>query len=124
MASDKLPTELNLEIFLGLNSLKDVISLASTSRRLRGIWVEHADVIYRAVAPQSIEGEKHARLLQLSISGNIKITWNDASSIFYRSKFMKSMIQEFTHKIVERLPSKHLGPDLDLTKSETQTKNV
>jgi hypothetical protein len=108
MAPGKLPTELNLEIFLRLDSLKDVISLAATSRRLRSIWVEHADVIYHAVAPQSIEGEKHARLLQLSISGNTKIISNDASAIFYRSKFMLSIIQQFTHKIVERLFSKHL----------------
>jgi hypothetical protein len=109
MDSAKFPTELSIEVFFALDSLKDAISLAATSRRMRSIWVEHADVIYRVLAPRSIEGEKHARALQTSISGDTNITSNDAISIFYRSKFMESMIQRFTHKIVERLSSKHPG---------------
>jgi hypothetical protein len=106
MESAKLPTELVLEMFFALYSLKDVVSLAETSRRLRHIWIEHSDIIYRAVAPTSIEGEKHARALQLSISGNTKITSRDAASILQYASFMESMIHQFTDKIVKRLPRK------------------
>jgi hypothetical protein len=100
----KIPTELYLEIFFALESLKVVVSLASTSRQLRAIWIEHADVIYRAVAPKSIEGEKHARILQLSISGNTKITSKDASEILHHANFTESIIHQFTEKLVKRAP--------------------
>jgi uncharacterized protein (DUF488 family) len=108
MESGKLPTELSLQVYVELHSLKDVVSLAATSRRLRNIWMEHSDIIYRSVAPTSIEGEKHARLLQLLISGNMKITSQDAATILHRAGFMESMIDQFTHKIVKRLPRKHV----------------
>jgi hypothetical protein len=107
MDTSKLPTELRLEIFFSLESLKDAISLAATSRRMRSIWTEHSDIIYRAVAPRSIEGEKHARKLQLLISGHTKITSNDTSKILQHANFMESIIHQFTEKIVKRTPCKH-----------------
>jgi hypothetical protein len=107
MHSSKLPTELSLEILCASGSLKDAISLASTSRQLRAIWIEHADTIYRAVAPRSIEGEKHARHLQLSISQHTKITSTDAAQIVQHADFMDSIIHQFTEKIVKRTPCKH-----------------
>jgi hypothetical protein len=110
MESGNVPTELVLQMFSALDSLEDVISLSTASRRLRSIWTEHSDTIYRAVALRSIEGEKHARALHQTTSNNTKITAQDALSIMHRANYIESMTQLFTDKIVQRLPYKRLSP--------------
>lgn len=107
MDHESLPTELGLKVFCALDSLEDILSLSATSRWLRGIWIEHTDLIYRQVSPRSIKGEKHARALQFAISGNTEITPNDALSIMHRANFVKSIMNQFDEKVAKKVSSKY-----------------
>ena len=98
-----LPTELGLQIFQSLNSLDDAVSLAAVSRALRHIWLEHATLIYRQLAPKCIEGEKHARQLQLAISANNDVSLDDALSIMRRARFVDAIILQFEEKVVSKV---------------------
>ncbi|KAF2795960.1 hypothetical protein K505DRAFT_373551 [Melanomma pulvis-pyrius CBS 109.77] len=104
-----LPSELGLEIFCALDSLSDILSLSATSHWLRGIWIEHTDLIYRQVAPRSIRGEKHARALQFAISGNTKITPNGALSIKHRANFVGSIMNQFNDQVAKNRRANNFG---------------
>jgi hypothetical protein len=108
--NSSLPNELALEIFGALHSLEDVYSLSAASRRLRCLWLDHTNLVYRQVAPRTIAGEKHARLLQLAISGNAEITPPDVLSIIRRAEFVESIIPQFEEKVASRVEG--LSPQL------------
>ncbi|KAF2728870.1 hypothetical protein EJ04DRAFT_528288 [Polyplosphaeria fusca] len=99
---DAAATETILEIFCNLDSLSDVFSLSATSWRFRWIWLVHSDYIYRRVGRRSIEGEKHAHALQMAISGNKKVTPNDATTIFHRAEELDCIIEKFDDKVVSK----------------------
>lgn len=102
-ALPSIPTELALQIFQSCDSLSDVISLAAASRAWRCIWLEHTTTIYREIAPKCIEGEKHARHLQLSMSGNNDITPDDVLGIVRRASFVNNIIPQFEEKVVSKV---------------------
>src|SRR4051794_3413667 len=96
-----LPAELTIQIFYDLDSLSNALALSSTSRSFRNVWLEHADKIYLKLAPRCIEGEKYARALQLS--GNSRISAQDASRICRRAEFTSSIADQFEQKVVKGL---------------------
>lgn len=68
-----LPTELLLDVFFALPDLRSVLQLSSANKRLRQVWVEHADAIVFAQACTLRPAGLSALALALAEAGEIEL---------------------------------------------------
>ena len=99
-----VPAEVLLQIFALLPSLSDVLSLATTCRRLHGVWIDNVNTIYSSIAPKTILCHDYARRLLADLDGpplGSPLAFpDDVRSILHTSRVIEKAILQFEREVV------------------------
>ena len=102
--------ELLLQIFVLLPSLPDALSLATTCRQLRGVWINNVNTIYMSIAPKTILCHHSARRLLAGSDApppELPLTSpDDVRSILHTSRIVEKAIVQFEREVVPKVRCK------------------
>lgn len=104
-----VPPEIATHIFCRLSSFSEVFALSAVCRRLRNLWLENADSIYKQIAPRSIACEDAARRFLVDQGGprlGSPISAKDIDGVVRNAGVIEGAILQFEREVVSRVNSK------------------
>ena len=104
-----MPPEVATNIFCQLHSFSDVFVLSAVCRRLRHLWLNSVNQIYKQVAPRSISCEPAARRLLVDQDGpglGSPLSVKDVIHMVQNTGVIENAILQFEREIVSRVRSK------------------
>ncbi|KAM0801094.1 hypothetical protein BDR22DRAFT_208952 [Usnea florida] len=125
-----MPPEVAINIFCQLPSFSDVFALSTVCLRLRHLWLENVNPIYKQIGPRSIPCERAARRFLVDHGGpgmEFPMTAKDVIRMLQNAKVVEDTILQFEREVLGSVKmdlyrihgtEKFYKPALNLTRTE------
>lgn len=108
-----MPREVVINIFCQLPSFSDVFTLSAVCCRLRHLWLNNVNPVYKQIAPRSISCERAARRFLIDQDGpglGSPMSAEDVVRMVRNAGVIAKAIVQFEREIVSRVRSR-FGPN-------------
>ena len=95
-----MPPEVAINIFCQLPSFSDVFALSAVCLRLRHLWLENVNPIYKQIGPRSIPCERAARRFLVGPGMEFPMTAKDVIRMVQNASVIEDTILQFEREVL------------------------